>query len=121
MSNLILGELAHAMPHMAQHMDHAATAMNEAVMSASTSQDSPPCASHVQADSESGKLQGASSDEAATKDCCKGGICACPCLHSPAATAAVPFVMHLTHDDQVAVLIDGATAHRLSGLFRPPA
>jgi hypothetical protein len=121
MSKLILGELTHAMPHMAQEMDHSVMAMNEIVTSASASHDAPPCGSHVQTSSESGQSQDPSADDHAAKDCCKGGECACPCLHSPAATAAVPFAMQPVHDDQAAVLVAGATWHRLSGLFRPPA
>jgi hypothetical protein len=113
-SNLILGEFAHAMPHMAEP----ATAMNEIVTSAN--HDSPPCGSHVQGGSESGQSQDSGTDDHAAKDCCKGGECACPCLHSPAATAAVPFTMPRAHD-QVAILVEGAAWHRLSGLFRPPA
>lgn len=119
-SNLILGELTHAMPHMAQEMDSSATAVNEIVSALSASDDSPPCGSHVQPGSESGQSQDVSADDAA-KDCCKGGECACPCLHSPAATAVVPFAMQLVHDDSAAVLVEGAAWHRLSGLFRPPA
>ena len=120
-SQLILGQLTHAMPHMAQDMEPSATAMNEIVTSASAGHDSPPCGSHVQTGSESGQSQDAGTDDDAAKDCCKGGECACPCLHSPAATAAAPFVMQLAHDDQAAVLVEGAAWHRLSGLFRPPA
>ena len=119
-SKLILGEFAHAMPHMVEP----ATTMN--AMVASVGHDSPPCGNHVQGGSESGQSesnpsQDSSGDDHAAKNCCKGGECACPCLHSPAATASVPLIMQRAHDDQVAVLIDGATAHRLSGLFRPPA
>lgn len=115
-SKLILGELAHAMPH------EAAAAMNEVVTSAHVVHGSPPCGEHVQTGgAESGQSQDSSADGHATKDCCKGSQCACPCLHSPAAAAAVPFVMQLTHDNQVAVLVDGADCHRLSALFRPPA
>lgn len=118
-SKLILGEFTHAMPHMAQDMGQSATMMNEIV--ASASHDSPPCGSHGQTGSESGQSQDSSSDDHAAKSCCKGGECACPCLHTPAATAAVSLAMQPTHDDQVGVLIEGATWHRLSGLFRPPA
>ena len=120
-SKLILGQLTHAMPHMGQDMDQSTTAMNEIVTSNSASHDSPPCGSHVQTGSESGQSQDASTDDHAAKDCCKGGECACPCLHSPAATAAGSFAMQLVHDDQTAVLVEGAAWHRLSGLFRPPA
>ena len=112
-SKLILGELTHAMPHEA-------TALNEVVTSVDASQETPPCGSHVQSGSESAQSQD-SSVEHATKDCCKGGECACPCLHSPAAVAGISYVMQLTHDDQIAVLIQGVTWHRSSGLFRPPA
>jgi hypothetical protein len=122
MSKLILGELTHAMPHMAQDMDPSATAVNEIVTSASTSHDAPPCGNHVQqTGSKSEQSQDSSSDGHAAKSCCEGGECACPCLHSPAATAAVPFVMQIVHDDRAAVLVKGAAWHRLSGLFRPPA
>jgi hypothetical protein len=122
-SKLILGEFAHAMPHMVEP----ATTMNATVVTAaSAGQDSPPCGSHVQGSSESGQSESnqshdSSGDDHAAKDCCKGGECACPCLHSPAAASSVPLTMHPAHDDQAAVVIDGATAHRLSGLFRPPA
>jgi hypothetical protein len=116
-SKLILGEFTHAMPQM----DHSAAAMNDEIVTlANVSHDSPPCGSHDSAGSESGQSQDSSTDHA-NKDCCKGGECACPCLHSPAAAAAVAAVMQLTHDDQVAVLVQGATWHRSSGLFRPPA
>jgi hypothetical protein len=119
-SKLILGQFAHAMPHMAQDMDH--SAMNAMVTSASPSDDdSPPCGSHAQADGQSGQSQDSSADEHAAKSCCKGGECACPCLHSPAATAAVALALQGVHDDQPGVLIEGAISHRLSGLFRPPA
>lgn len=117
MSKLILGEFAHAMPHMAEP----ATTMNEVVMSASASHDSPPCGDHALSGSESGQSQDSSSDDHAAKSCCNGGECACPCLHSPAATASVPLTMQRAHDDEVGFLIDGVACHRLSGLFRPPA
>jgi hypothetical protein len=118
-SNLILGEFAHAMPHMTQP----ATAMNETAMNefgTSADHDSPPCGSHVQGGSESEQSHDPGTDDHAAKNCCKGGECACPCLHSPAATAAVPFTLPRAHD-QIAVLVEGAAWHRLSGLFRPPA
>ena len=114
MSNLILGELAHAMPHMAEP----AMVMNEIV--ASPSQDSPACGSHTQTDADSGQSQDSSADDLTAQDCCEGGECTCPCLHSPAAAAAASFAVQRTHD-QVAVLVEGAAWHRLSGLFRPPA
>lgn len=108
-SKLILGELTHAMPQM----DHSAAAMNEEIVTlAHASHDSPPCGEHA---------QDTNSDDHATKNCCKGGECACPCLHTPAAVTAVPSIMQLTHDDQAAVLVQGATLRRSSGLFRPPA
>jgi hypothetical protein len=122
-SNLILGQFAHAMPHMAEP----AMAMSEVVASASASasasatDDSPPCGSHVQAGSELGQSQDSNTDDHAAKSCCKGGECACPCLHTPGATAAVPFAMQFAHDGQVAVLVKGAAWQRLSALFRPPA
>lgn len=115
-SNLILGEFAHAMPHMAEH----GMTMNEVVTSAPVSDDSPACGDHVQASAKGGQPHASNTDHAG-KDCCKAGQCACPCLHSPAAVAAVPFVVQPTHDDQAAVLVEGATWQRLSGLFRPPA
>ena len=113
-SNLILGELAHAMPHMAEP----SMVMNE--LATSVGEDSPACGGHTQADDESGQLQDSNADEHAAQDCCKGGECACPCLHSPAAAAAAPFTMRRAHD-QVAILVEGAAWHRSSGLFRPPA
>jgi hypothetical protein len=119
-SKLILGEFTHAMPQMAHEMGSSAT-MNEVVTLASASHDSPPCENHVQSGTESGQPQDSSSGDHAAKNCCKGGECACPCLHSPAAPSAVPFVMHLTHDNQLSPLVQGATWHRQSGLFRPPA
>jgi hypothetical protein len=119
-SKLILGEFTHAMPQMAHEMGSPAT-MNEVVTPASASHDSPPCGNHVQAGTELGQPQDASSGDHAAKNCCKGGECACPCLHSPAASAAVPFVMHLTHDNQASMLVQGAIWYRQSGLFRPPA
>lgn len=116
-SKLILGQFAHAMPHMAEP----AMTMNEVITSASASHDSPPCGNHAQSGSESGQPQVASSDDHAAKSCCEGGECACPCLHSPAATASAPLTMQRAHDDEVGLLIDGVACHRLSGLFRPPA
>jgi hypothetical protein len=116
-SKLILGQFTHAMPHMAEP----AIAMNEVVTSVPASHDNPPCGSHVQAGSELGQSQETSGDAHAAKSCCEGGECACPCLHSPAANAAVSFTMQSAHDDQAAVLVEGAAWHRLSALFRPPA
>lgn len=118
-SKLILGEVTHAMPHMAAP----ATEMNEIA----TSVDTPPCADHVQAGSQSDPSQDSNSDDSngsngpAEKDCCKTGGCACPCLHSPAATAAILFSMQPANESQVAVIADGAVWHRSSVLFRPPA
>jgi hypothetical protein len=114
-SKLIFGEVTHAMPHMAAP----ATEMNEVV--ASASQDSPPCADHVQVGSQSDPSHDSNSDEPAKKSCCETGGCVCPCLHSPAATAAILFSMQRANDSQVAVLVEGAVWHRLSALFRPPA
>lgn len=120
MSKLIFGEVTHAMPHMAAP----ATEMNE--VATSVSQDNPPCADHVQAGwqldpSQDSNSNGSNSNGPAEKDCCKSGGCACPCLHSPAATAAILFSMQRTNDSQVAVLVGGAVWHRVSALFRPPA
>jgi hypothetical protein len=114
-SKLIFGEVTHAMPHMAAP----AMEMNEVVTSAS--QDSPPCADHVQVGSQSDPSHDSNSDEPAKKSCCETGGCVCPCLHSPAATAAILFSMQRANDSQVAVLVEGAVWHRLSALFRPPA
>jgi hypothetical protein len=119
-SKLIFGEVTHAMPSMAAP----ATQMNE--VAASASQDSPPCANHVQAGSQVDPSHDSNSndsngDEPAKKDCCKSGGCACPCLHSPAATAAIVFSMQRANDNQIAVPVGGAVWHRLSALFRPPA
>jgi hypothetical protein len=114
-SKLIFGEVTHAMPHMAAP----ATEMNEVVTSAS--QDSPPCGDHVQVGSESDPSHASNSDEPAKKSCCETGGCVCPCLHSPAATAAILFSMQRANDSQIAVLVEGAVWHRLSALFRPPA
>jgi hypothetical protein len=114
-SKLIFGEVTHAMPHMGA----SATEMSE--MATAASQDSPPCADHVQAGSQSDPSHAANSDDPAKKDCCKTGGCACPCLHSPAATAAILFSMQRANDSQVAVPVEGAAWHRLSALFRPPA
>lgn len=114
-TKLIFGELTHAMPHMAAP----ATATDEIV--AAPADDSPPCANHAQAGSESDPSQDSNSDEPAQKSCCETGGCACPCLHSPAATAAVPFTMQRASDSRVSVLVEGAAWHRLSALFRPPA
>lgn len=119
-SKLIFGEVTHAMPHMAAP----ATEMNQ--LATSASQDSPPCADHVQASSQSDPSQdsnsdGSSSNGPAEKNCCKTGGCACPCLHSPAATAAILFTMQPANESQVAVLVKGAVWHRSSALFRPPA
>lgn len=105
-SKLILGELAHSMPHVAEP----ASAMTEMVTS--SSQDSAPCGSHVQ--------HGSESDDHAAKSCCEGGECACPCLHSPAATETVLVAMSRAHDHG-AVLVEGVAWQRLFGLFRPPA
>src|SRR5688572_14532925 len=55
-SKLIFGEVTHAMPHMAAP----ATEINEVATSAS--QDSPPCADHVQAGSESDSSQDSNTD-----------------------------------------------------------
>lgn len=118
-SKLIFGEVTHAMPQMAAQ----ATEMNEVATSAS--QDSPPCANHAQAGSESDPSHAANSDAAngdgSKKDCCKSGGCACPCLHSPAATAAILFSIQRANEIQTAVPVGGAAWHRLSALFRPPA
>jgi hypothetical protein len=114
-SKLIFGELTHAMPHTAAPP----TGMDEVVTS--VSQDAPPCGSHAQAGSESHPSQPSNTDEPAKKSCCETGGCVCPCLHSPAATAAVPFTMQRANDRRVAVLVEGAIWHRLSALFRPPA
>lgn len=113
-SKLILGQFAHAMPHMAE----STTAMNEMVTS--LSHDSPPCGDHVQTDSASGQSQDSGGDHA-EKSCCKGGECACPCLHSPAAVAAVLASAQRSPDDQVGALVHGVAGQRLSDLFRPPA
>jgi hypothetical protein len=115
MSKLILGELVHAMPHMAEPV----MTMNEIVTS--VGHDSSPCGSHSPSGTESQQFQDSNGDDHAADNCCKVGECACPCLNSPAATAVVLIDMQLAHDDQMGVLVEGAARHRLSGLFRPPA
>lgn len=109
-SKLIIGQLAHAMPHMAMPaaMDEIAALAGDDM----TGHDSPPCGDHQQA---------SSTDEPAEKSCCENGGCACPCLHSPAATTAVPFPMHRANADQIAIPVEGAAWQRVSALFRPPA
>jgi hypothetical protein len=102
-SKLILGQFVHAMPSTAEP----ALTMND--IATSVGHDAPPCGDHAQA------------DDHASKSCCKGGECACPCLHSPAAAAVVSFIVQSAHDDRAATHIDGAAWHRLSALFRPPA
>ena len=104
-SKLIFGELTHAMPHIAEPP----AAMDE--ITALAGEDSPPCGNHTEP----------SQDSSTHENCCEDGGCVCPCLHSPAATEAVPFIMHRAHTGQVAVLVDGAAWRRLSALFRPPA
>jgi hypothetical protein len=117
-SKLIVGEFTHAMPHMAAPVANAPA--NEIV--APGSPDDPPCADHVQPGaSESQPAQHSTSDESADKSCCENGVCVCPCLHSPAATAAVPLTLQRANDNQLTILVEGAVLHRLSALFRPPA
>lgn len=111
-SNLILGQFAHAVPHVA------AATTDEVV--ALADQDSPACGDHVQAGS-SDQAQDSSTDSPADKDCCERGGCACPCLHSPAAAAAAPVTVQCASADRVAVPVEGAAWHRVSALFRPPA
>lgn len=115
-SKLILGQFAHAMPHMAapeSGMGHE--------MTAPASHDAPPCGSHMQSGSQSDSSQDSNTDEPAKKSCCETGGCACPCLHSPAATATVPFTLQRANESRVVVLVEGATWRRISALFRPPA
>jgi hypothetical protein len=118
-SKLIIGEPTHAMSHMAMP----ATTMHQMAATAS-SQDNPPCANHAQAGTQSDSSHDSNTsdtDPPAKKSCCETGSCVCPCLHSPAATAAVSFAVQSTHDSRVAVLVEGATWQRISLLFRPPA
>lgn len=111
MSNLILGEFAHAMPHMA------AATMDEVV--ALAGQDSPACGDHAQAGSPDSSQD--SNTDAPADDCCERGECACPCLHSPAASTVVPVSALYVNAEKIADLVEGAAWHRLSALFRPPA
>ena len=111
-SNLILGQFAHAMPH-------AASATTDEVV-AQAGQDNPACGEHAPAGS-SDSSQDSEMDGSSDEDCCERGECACPCLHSTAAGAVLLLAVPYMNAGQIAALVEGAAWHRLSALFRPPA
>lgn len=117
-SRLIFGEFAHAMPHASAQVNGDVALADEAGTPCPDHLQPPPSTHSEASGSDAAKSGGHPLDD---KDCCKNGGCACPCLHTPAATPTSALTVTLTHEARPGVVASGAAWLRSSPLFRPPA
>lgn len=108
-TRLVIGEFAHAGAHG-----------GEGEGATQPTQEMSACADHMSHHTPASDA-GEKNSEPAEKDCCKGGGCECPCLHTPAMQPVVSMSVVTTSQTLIPASSYGAALNPLSGLFRPPA